>query len=76
MNLMTVYFRRGCKLHEKHALRSVCSVPGKARLVEAVGPSLNPLPETLGLQRKLRSQESGSGTESTMGTGGSQLSKV
>lgn len=68
MNLMAVYFERGYKLHEKHALGSVCSVPGKARLVEAVGPSLNPLPETRGLERKRRSQESGSGTEMAMGT--------
>lgn len=43
-------------------------MPGKAGLAEAVGPSLNPLPETQGLERTLRSQESGSGTETAMGT--------
>jgi hypothetical protein len=42
MNLMAVYFERGYKLHEKHALSGVFALPGKARLAEAVGPSLKP----------------------------------
>lgn len=41
---------------------------GKPGWPEAVGPSLNPLSETLGLERKLSSQESGSGTETAMRT--------
>lgn len=77
MSLMTVYFQRGRKLHEKCVLGSVCSVPGKASLGKAVRSSLNLLPETLRVGERTEASRVRSGNRNNSGSlRGRQLSKA